>query len=384
MIIVRYWSIKRLDRLYDLARKEALDAEKDEAARITEPTSQFATSAPASQHPGSSFSDTALVKFPVISLGVDTSLGAMEDSPKDMLRLTETVLESLLTRWVHISGPRRLGAPDGSYGQGANVPRPYVSSGSENGDYGSDSDGHGKRGYYIEGPTTDWRRPHSQEARQHAAQLRRKYSGVQARVESDSDDPDRSRSNDSSRPTLHIPHAQPQHQPSQSRPIPMPVPQRYNHSWSADRTSTSTSPRSPKAPTGFSPSGQVHPHPPPLARAVPNYPYNTPNTLLTPPVYNNPQMQTTPRYNPPPPATAAAPHGYSRSMPDHHHYHHHSPQQPPSSPSRRRSRSGKASSPHRETERDRHKELKRTATRGILGASAIAGFMDALDAFSII
>jgi hypothetical protein len=33
---------------------------------------------------------------------------------------------------------------------------------------------------------------------------------------------------------------------------------------------------------------------------------------------------------------------------------------------------------------NRHKDFKRTAMRGILGASAIGGFMDALEAFSII
>lgn len=394
MLIVRYWSIRRLDRLYDLARKEALDVEKTEADRMTDSSSLFATSAPAVQHPGASLSDTALFKLPVISLGVDTSLSAMEDSPKDMLRLTEAVVESLLSRWVHIAGHRRLGAPDTFNGQGANLPRVYVSSENDD-DSGNEFEGHRIRGYYLEGTTTDWRRPHSQEARHQAARLRKQYSGIQARVESDSEGsedsmsqnerpknprrpsvtssasdhapeqgqtPSPSRRHNDSRSIPQATHTPFQPQSSQARPIPMTKPQQYNSGWSADRTSTS--PRSPKAPTGFS-SGSV----PMAGRAASTYAYHMPNGL-TPPGYSNPQMQT-PRYYPPPSR------GISRSMSDHSQPH-------LSSPSRRRSRSGKgsSSSPHRES--DRHKDLKRTATRGILGASAIAGFMDALDAFSII
>ncbi|KAL1970715.1 hypothetical protein VTN77DRAFT_4359 [Rasamsonia byssochlamydoides] len=422
MIIVRYWSIKRLDRLWGLARKEALDAEKE--ATLTNPNLQFATSAPPVQPPAS-LSDTALVKLPVISVGDDASLSAMEDSPKDMLRLIETVLESLLARWVHISGHRRLGPPDASARLEANV-RAYVSSGSEVDHSGDEFEGHTIQGYYLEGTTTDWRKPHSQEARQHAAHLRKRYSDVQALVESDSEDsdhktsrngrlkdPDRTsftdesnhlpeqsqipsktrsqestdvadqlrvesrpyaytkgsgrdrsspsrRSYDDLRPIPQVAHAASQPQALQTGPAPMP--QQYNNGRSTDRVATS--PRSPPKSTGFSPSGQV-PTPGP---AVPNYAYHMPNGL-TPPAPDY-QMQA-PRYHPP------HPRGFSRSTSD-------NSQPQPLSPPRRgsRSRKGTTSSSHRET--DRHRNLMRTATRGILGASAIAGFMDALDAFSII
>jgi hypothetical protein len=58
-------------------------------------------------------------------------------------------------------------------------------------------------------------------------------------------------------------------------------------------------------------------------------------------------------------------------------------QQQPAPPQRHRSsRSRKGY--HSPQPYDRHRDLKRTAMRGILGASAIGGFMDALEAFSVI
>jgi hypothetical protein len=448
MLIVRYWSIKRLDRLWDLARQEALDAEKEVPTRTVDSNLQVATSPLSVQNPAHTIR-TSLSKLPVIYLGVDTSLSAMEESPKDMLRLTEDVLEALLARWIRIMPHRQ---PIVSKGYGAQVPRVYVSSGSDD-EFSADELNHpSPRGYYLEGPTTDWRRPHSQEARLRAAHLRKHYSDKQAHVHSDSDDSDASRStrrraktvpnrtpitsdesdqfpeqgqlpnfsrthygdsigqpretksqpyafsiantgagNDQGSPVSNWrhgdvrpkPHAapgvQPQPPPAQeTRPIPMPIPQRYKNG-RADRLATSQPSQMPTSlnrgaapdtnhqyylpqPNGFPPSAPSAPAG--SAPYAPGYQY---------------QQTQLPRHN-------STHHGFGRAMSDNGL----PPQQvqplpqylTSTTPHHRSSRSRKGA--HSPSSHDRHKDLKRTAARGILGVSAIAGFMDALEAFSFL
>ena len=419
MIVVRYWTIKRLDRLWDLSREEAVECEKDEMNRTTESSLSLATSPPV-QRPSSS-SGTTIVKLPVVTLGQsDSSLGAIEQAPNDMLKMTEAVLELLLVRWTRTSGRSKSRQPEESNGS---VRQVYVSSDSDEVAFDSDFDGHDIQGHYLEGTTTDWRKPHSQEARNQATQLRKRFSGYQATVESDSEEcdnsstqsrspKDESRMDISERNGHDMEQGQAQasarsgrnatnvenhrDQPRQfefransypawgsgfgndrgspvssatsreSRPIHQPqgIPSPKQQSTWPERPSTS--PRSPTSP-GLSTSPQV-PY-----RGATAYRYHVPTNLI-PSTSTALSPQAPPRCHPPA-------RGYPRSYSD-------KTYSLSSSPSRPRSRKS-TSSQLADGGTDRHgsnsssSSSKRSATRGILGVTAIAGFLDALQAFSI-
>ncbi|OQE39241.1 hypothetical protein PENCOP_c007G03532 [Penicillium coprophilum] len=421
MIIVRYWSVRRLDRLWDLVEQETLDATND-------PTNQRISS-----NYSSNMARSDPTKLPIITFGdSDVGLSDMERSPKDMVQLSESTLNRLLSLWVPFIDPSKLLHA----GKGLDIsnkqfqPRVYVSSDTEDDTEELDFDNHDGRGYgyYLEGSTVDWRDPHSQKARQHAAELRRKYSSYQAHVESEPEpdeylkhrDTPRSDSkvidlsdegeqkSDTLRPThstipmqgrFHSNSLSSRYPPTYSntesrfpaypsgsfpppshalsRPLPLPShpqpgpPQPYKYYSNQD---FATAPRSipinmnqpskpaitipniNPSPRGSSPN-QVH-FEPPWAR---NQTYgNVPNS--------NNKLQ--PRhYSSAYPLSSSSPESSFRPSPPR------SDQRSPSSRPRRSSR---------EEAKDRHKALTRDATRGLVGIGAIAGFMDALEAFSIL
>jgi hypothetical protein len=423
MLIVRYWSTKRLDRLWDLARQEASD---------TAPSSSRLDMAPGSP---------MLSKLPVIPLGVESSLNFMEESPNDMLRLTEEVLDALLKRWIRIEAGQRV----------KSVLPAYVSSGSNDALSDADEtlDRNSMQGYLIEGVTTNWREPHSQEARVKAAQLRRLYSNKQAHVHSDSEDSilEKKRIRKSSRANSgfadsdsdempeqgqfgakeevivgqsregvsrpysystantvpgcdadnHWRHegihkktqSQSQSQPArpiqtqvppQSRPIPVP---QANMNRQPDRLATSQPTRPPPSPS--SRNGMY-------ANGSSSFYKTTPTSAGFPATFSQSPQQ--PRY-PQQQQQNTHSHSFVRTLSDNSIQSQPQQQQylaaPSSQPHRNRSlRNNSSSNRRKNTEspapaaHNRHKNLKRTAMRGILGASAIGGFMDALEAFSII
>jgi len=129
---------------------------------------------------------------------------------------------------------------------------------------------------------------------------------------------------------------------------------------------TSTSNRPPVAGSSYSPQS-YYTQSQPQQQHQSYFPNNPPafirglseNTLQSPQAYQQQQYQQ-----------------YQQSPSLQPHRHRSTRKNRKSSPSTSRSRSPE---PY-----GRHKDLKRTAMRGLLGASAIGGFMDALEAFSII
>ncbi|KAJ5572119.1 hypothetical protein N7535_005779 [Penicillium sp. DV-2018c] len=187
MIIVRYWSVKRLDRLWDLVEQEARDAANDLtnqriSSNYVSNTASRASAAARNSGPR---------RLRIISFGEsDVGLSDIEKSPKDMVQLSESAMNQLLSIWVPAIDPSKLLVHHVNKGHNISSklsqPRVYLSSDTEEESPEElDFDGHDIRGYYLEGNTSDWREPHSQEARQHAADLRRRYSSYQARVESE-------------------------------------------------------------------------------------------------------------------------------------------------------------------------------------------------------
>lgn len=414
MLIVRYWSIKKLDRLWDLARQEALDARRDERDKSSDHLSKM---------------PEIPQKLPVIPFGVEASLKGIEESPRDMLSLTAAVLDALLDRLVFLtSSPQNSSRPD----SGIQVLPPEISSDSEDDLFSNDAHDV-PRGYYLEGSTTDWRKPHLQEARQRAARLRQEYADKQPRVESDSESSESSkyskRNSDRPPPTLDFPeqgqyasssldedggipipsrrseprpyaysgtsagsgsdrdgqmkvweredirpsartsvqdaidNRLPPLSPHQSRPIPMPS---RGDPRSPDRL-TSSMPLPPNRPPQTDPDHKHFMHSP-TADARPTS-YNNNNSQY--PYYQQPRQQSSSshhhhHYLTQTRSQSSATSSQSPSQqPRHHHRHHHN----------------RSSQHSRESSRDRRRERRRTAARNILGVSAIAGFMDALESF---
>ncbi|KAI3126211.1 hypothetical protein CBS147330_6551 [Penicillium roqueforti] len=430
MIIVRYWSVKRLDRLWDLVEQETLDAAKNPTnQKISFNYSSNTTSISKPFAAATRHSDPT--RLPIIALGnSDVELSDMERSPKDMVRLSESTLNRLLSLWVPSIEPSKLHHAAKGFNTSNNrvQPRVYVSSDAEEDDTEEPGfDNHSIRGYYLEGATVDWRDPHSQEARHHAAELRRKYSSYQAQVESEPEPDEYLKRRSSPRSDSRVIDSSDvgEQRPDTLRPSHStnPMQGRSFHSNSvSSRYPSHNNPdsRPPAYPSGsFPPPNHALPRPPPLPshtqpgppqqpykyyqnqdyaaipRSIPtnvnqsnpaiNIPNSNPSPRGTSPsqVYfeppktrnqaynnipNNNKLQ--PRHHPSTyPLSSSSPESSFRSSPTR------SDQRSPSTHPRR--------SP-REDAKDRRKALTRNATRGLVGIGAIAGFMDALEAFSIL
>ncbi|KAJ5678835.1 hypothetical protein N7462_007079 [Penicillium macrosclerotiorum] len=425
MIIVRYWSVKRLDRLWDCVEQEALEAANDQTNQRIHST-YFTNTAAAVKPLIAATKGSDLTKPHPVTFGdCDVGLSDLERSPKDMVHLSESAMNHLLLMWVPSLDASKIYVKSGARGISQSAPpQVCVSSDCEDDAEDLDWEGHNSRGYYLEGSTEDWRKPHSQEARRQAAELRRQYSGYQARVESDDEtngssrrreprpkDPritdsgdedeqrtssrpppktvtinDGGRAHSSSissrypssqtsdgRPTAYpsgsfqpaatsIPRSQPPSSPSQPLPPHLPGPPKHHYRHHSGDIYTNTAPRSiPGSQSNVPPAMSI-----PSPRSTPPSPFET--GWARPPNYNNHLLQPRPRASAYPLSTSFPESNFRPS--------------PPRSAQRSPTHSHRRSS--REEAKERHKALKRDATRGIAGIGAIAGFMDALEAFSVL
>lgn len=402
MIIVRYWAIYRLDRLHDLAVREAMEYTQNESdPRLSNPQLNGTCVQPLSNIP---------TRLPVISLGnLDSSLAAITQSPKDMIRVSSKVIDPLISRWTRVEGYWELPAEEAS-------PQRHVSfeSDIENDEYRNGSEGHDSQGYYLEGTTSNWRQPHSQEARKRAAQLRKDYSSLQTRVDSDTDESSNNegqprRRNVSFAPSgntsasgegtqrrednEHINNTdkgKPKTSPSQLR-IPTPEINVQNHQNSDDRphsssSSTRTLPRAipERQPQRYSHNPSLSPRSHPRSfTSAPGQQQYAANTYIS----SSPSSHYAPRpssYPPPINTNNHSPRNPSPYTTAHHHqrHRHHD------SPSRRSNNSytsgqQRRDPPGKDDSAERRKNFKRSATTGILGASAITTFISALEDLSI-
>lgn len=416
MIIVRYWAVKRLDRLWDGVEQEALDAVQDPTnqkinwVRSTDTASALKPLVAATQR-------ADITRPHVVTFGdSDVGLSDIERSPKDMVHLSEKAMNRLASIWVPSTDFSRL-RNAGKMGQ---QPRAYVSSDSDGDTEGLDFDGHDTRGYYLEGRTVDWRQPQSQEARRRAAELRRQYSGYQAHVESepDSDEPFKRRdprssartsdsSDDEQRSNARWPpkSVRISSSPVQSRSF---SPKTSSNSNTDSRSNTRQYPNDsfpPPSQNGYHPPAtQYNPGPPSPQQPYKYYPTQehgrtAPRSIPTNqnhPYPPGPASNPSPRGTPPTQFDGSwgryQGYNYNMLQPPHHPAAYQlsssSPEtsyrQPPRERSAQRSPSRSHRRSNREEAKERNKSLQRNATRGLIGIGAIAGFMDALEAFSIL
>lgn len=409
MIIVRYWSLRRLDRLWDLVEQEAHETAND-------PTYQRINSSYSSSL-GAATKDSNPDKLHVVTFGtIDWDLAGIERSPKDMVHLSEDAMNHLLLVWVTASGssqpkPATLTPIDGKRSKARRV---SISSDIE--DAHQDNDSPRARGHYIEGNTVDWRKPQSQEARKHAAELRQRYSNYQAHVESDSESDELDEISHRPEPPLSN-----LSMTSSSDDREQSIKPGSSHNVNLDGSRRHASSVSSRYPPSHPPDGSAAAYPssfPPPSQTIPHHPrppYSQPGLshIPGPPqqwykCHQTPDYNKTPHIAPQPKATGAMPISLPRSSAPNQinpgwaqsqgsgsklqpHYrqpvHHRSPPSPelPSrSAQRHHTHSHRRSSRGEAKERERHKSLTRNATRGLVGIGAIAGFMDALEAFSLI
>lgn len=363
MIIVRYWAAKRLTRLWDFVEQETLEAENDQTNQLIDSHYLSITRMPVSW--------ARSTKLPVPSFGdADAGLSAMEQTPKDMVQLSDRILNQLLSTWV-LDVDHSSSSADSKVQPTRKVHFSSDSDGSDNVGF----DGNEARGYYLEGPTTDWRQPHSQEARRHAARLRKKYSKYQPHVESDSED-----TTESPRPRRESPITDNESlglsdEDLQKRPYQRPqqdnIPSRNSpvspHSF--DSRHPSFSPQTPSHQASHPPAARRHHLKPPSPHSWQQQGYGIARSL---PVRIPSKIP--PRVHPPASPRFSSPQPQHPSPTQHH----------SSDSSRSHHRPSTRQRPARDSTNHRHRSFTEGAAKGLIGAGAIAGFMDALEAFSVL
>ncbi|KAH0847839.1 hypothetical protein FOPE_00941 [Fonsecaea pedrosoi] len=195
-LIVRYWQMSNMDALFEASQREEEEDRKssmnngavhdDQSLAVSVDSSQHNSSPIAPEHPPS----TALVRLPVFSLGeLDHMLHQIRDSPRDMVQVSDRAIDPLLERWTiwREIRERRHNRDSGSR---------YAPSVHNLNEEDEETPFHERyrerdgspRGYYLEGTTTDWRKPNSASARHEAFKRRKQYSGYQPSVSAASSD----------------------------------------------------------------------------------------------------------------------------------------------------------------------------------------------------
>ena len=437
-LIVRYWQLSKLDRLFDNSRREddddkiaALEHHDDDLTLVSSAgSSQLTIEAPPPEYATS----LALVKLPTYSLGeLDQTLHKIRQSPKDMVQVSSDAIDPLLdkwTRWYEVRERKHTRDSGGKYGPSVDTyyededDRPYYQRYRERED--------SPQGYYLEGTTTDWRKPHSVQAKEEAKRRRQQYSRYQPSVSAQSSDIDDSPGSTHSKkrsPRHHVidsasessdsEHDQPRVRLRRGSASPITERQTmYNegtpiaHSYSAGPTTSRKMPN--HGGSGVNIGSRLAPSPH-LQRPQVNPDQSTAHHSFSSPM---PAIHTANAPNPYAPVGAPYPHygpyyppGQQQPVSTAHTRY--MPQRPPVGPlgnnARPLSRDGQGPgrSPSRSSwgpsqplpgqppsrgsypkpEEDKRsktkKNLREGATKGLLGAGAIAGFLEALEGLSI-
>jgi hypothetical protein len=520
VLIVRYWQMSKMERLWEASRREDeddklaatdqhLQHEQDNELALVksngEPTStssrsssrdgarQLTIEAPPAEYASS----LALVKLSAFSLGdIEQTLHQIKRSPKDMVHVTTEAIEPLLDRWTrwyevrearHAREAKLRYAPkvDNLQEDDEDGMHPLHRRYNSNTYQDTSSRETSPHGFYLEGQTTDWRKPHSIAARQSYRQRKTAYTRYQPSVSADNSDIDSPANSTGSTSRKRAPRHHvidsaseseasdhEQHPPSQSRPrrgSQSPTTERAHPVLQQAKSASAASPRVPPVNMNLPPgsNNNMNQH-----RPAPHHAYSAPYATSHPgpgpgqtqylpinvanahnpyaaqqqqpgyqsypnsysqPAYSYPQQQqysqqsaAHARYTPAGAGAAQAPqsrmsvpgagpgpgsHLYTQPYPLHRPV---SRDGPPRSPSRTHN-PGRASAStmyeprsgardrdrdgdvgERPGTRDRDKDgggadkkknakknLTEGATKGLLGAGAIAGFLEALEGLSI-
>lgn len=194
-LIVRYMQNDETDKLYQASTADDGGSQSPiEYKNESESHAQLSTIPPPEYRP-----PMHLDRLPLYSLGdIDEMLSQMSKSSREMVRISDQAIDRLLdrwTRWHEVREQRHSQQRNGRYA--ATVHHIHEDDLPYHERY-SERDG-SPRGYYLEGTTTDWRRPNSIEARQEYARKKKQYMGYQPSVSAQSSDQEGSPSSNSSR-----------------------------------------------------------------------------------------------------------------------------------------------------------------------------------------
>ncbi|KAL6241542.1 hypothetical protein RBB50_011565 [Rhinocladiella similis] len=195
-VIVRYWQMSKMDRVFEASRREEEDdrrasidneAAKDDDLKLVSTNESLSTYEPP---PPEYAPSSTLIKLPVFSLGeLDQTLHKIKGSPKEMIQVSDQAIDPLLERWTNWREVRERRHNRDSGGR-------YVPSVQNLNEEDEDIPYHERyqerddisRGYYLEGTTTDWRKPNSSAARHEAYRRRKRYENYQPSVSAASSD----------------------------------------------------------------------------------------------------------------------------------------------------------------------------------------------------
>ena len=433
-IIVKYCQDTRLPDYREAAEKEVKEdytAEIEESSQVPlrNGKPQLTIEAPPDYD-----CSKALIEVSTISLGeFDSSLERMRQSPKDMVQVSDQVIDPLLnswTRWRDIRERRDARKSGTSARYAPSVQALYESDEERRWDEDIHDRVESPGALLLEGTTTDWRQPHSADARRDARRLRQRYRGYQPSVTVDSSEAEGSppirepkkqhpprryvldsgaESSSESEPKLPRPRRRSSGSPTTEKKIRFPDSTPMSHSYTPNQTfggrynsssspygTPQSTPRSsssiPRSPIGGRPGpapNQSHPY---------QHSFTTP---MPPPPTSNPpnpyahSSSYAPSVPPPPfPGPNGQHHNTSRHLPPQPQYML-NPPKPGSqdgsgrrSPSRQSLQGPTSSRDFADEEKRREKSRKsknfnRTATKSILGAGAIAAFLEALEGLDI-
>ena len=235
VVILYHFETKEVDRLYGLTKNEQFEAHTSLEPRGEEGALSLV---PLPEESQLARADVALVvadtdlmiKPPMrVLTEFDENWAMIDQSPGDMIRVTDGVIDKLLEKWTIWRERRdqKLRRPTSANGSQYRSNVQDVQDEEDAAPFTEryqDRDDTTPGGRFLEGPTTDWRRPHSVEARQKAAQLRRAYAGYQPNVSAENSDVDNSPESTGSRrraPRRHVLNSDDESSASESEKPPL-------------------------------------------------------------------------------------------------------------------------------------------------------------------
>ncbi len=188
MVIVRCLHMDRLEHLYTDAQYEEAE---EQNKQIEQRTDRGADSTQLTIEATQEYSlSSALIKLPNVSLGeLDTTLNQIKESPKDMLRISESVIDPLLDRWtrwqefhdrLETRSPSRYSPTVQNLHETDDVKPGYRDDFYDRGE--------SPRDYHLEGSTADWRKLHLITAKDEAARPGKSNAGLQPSISVKSSD----------------------------------------------------------------------------------------------------------------------------------------------------------------------------------------------------
>lgn len=192
VVVLYLFETQHLDRLYHVAKEEEsatqspLESRPTETDALTQVSTNDSQLSKVEEVVINSICDMTVQQPKKMLLDFDETWSRMADSKEDMVRVSEQAIDKLLEQWTRWR-ERRDQAPRNARSRKNGRHNPVVDDvydDDENSpffDRFQDREG-SPNARLLEGPTTNWRQPHSSQARLEKRRRQRTYAGYQASV----------------------------------------------------------------------------------------------------------------------------------------------------------------------------------------------------------